>query len=515
MTFNQPTIDYAGLSPLIALLATLCVVIIASIIPRVGRFSVGLLTLIGFAATAGLTVWQWGASENLISNALRIDDIGSMAILIALLAAAGTVLLSLREPAAYTAGHGAYYALLIGSVMGMVVLAQSINLISFFVGLELLSIPLYVLCGAAVRRKESLESGLKYLIVGSLGSATLLYGFALIYGATGSTDFGVIAEELTSDQLASDTLVLAGVAMAVVGIAFKLSLAPFHQWAPDVYEGAPTPITAFMAVATKAVVFVAFARLLEQGLGELSGIWSDALAVLAVISIVIGNVGAIGQRSIKRLLGYSGIAQGGYILVGLVVVSTEGAGAMIFYLAVYALANLAVFAPLVARERESGFGDDVNGIAGIGRTRPWLAWPMTIGVLSMIGLPGTAGFIGKLFLIQAAVDGDYTWLAVVVVIGTVVSLGYYLRLLSAIWMEPQPDAPKTQSPMPVIAGGAPEADSVTRSQEEVPPGSSRCVLVVGTGVICAVATVLLGIYPEQLVGWATEAGEVITRAVGL
>jgi NADH-quinone oxidoreductase subunit N len=408
MTFTPPVIDYAGLSPLIALVATLCVVIVASIIPRIGRFTVALLTLIGFGAAAGLTVWQWGNSENLMANALRLDDIGSMAILIALVAAAGTVLLSLREPAAYSAGHGAYYSLLVGSVIGMTVLAQSINLISFFVGLELLSIPLYVLCGAAVKREKSLESGLKYLIVGSLGSATLLYGFALIYGATGSTNFGVIAEELTSNQLASDTLILAGAAMAIVGMAFKLSLAPFHQWAPDVYEGAPTPITGFMAVATKAIVFVAFARLLEQALGELSGTWDAALAVLAVISIVIGNVGALGQRSIKRLLGYSGIAQGGYILVGLVVANTQGAGAMLFYLAVYTLANFAVFAPLVARERESGFGDDVSGIAGIGRTRPWLAWPMTIGVLSMIGLPGTAGFIGKLYLIEAAVNADYT-----------------------------------------------------------------------------------------------------------
>ena len=515
MTFTPPTIDYAGLSPLIALVATLCVVIIASVIPRVGRFTVAALTLIGLGAAAGLTVWQWGASENLMANALRIDDLGSMAILIALVAGVATVLLSLREPAAYSAQHGAFYSLLVGSLIGMVVLAQSINLISFFVGLELLSIPLYVLCGSAVKQEKSLESGLKYLIVGSLGSATLLYGFALIYGATGSTDFGVIAEELTSNDLGSDTLVLAGVALAVVGMAFKLSLAPFHQWAPDVYEGAPTPITGFMAVATKAIVFVAFARLLEQALGELAGTWDAALAVIAVISIVIGNVGALGQRSVKRLLGYSGIAQGGYILVGLVVANAEGAGAMIFYLAVYMFANLAVFAPLVARERESGFGDDVSGIAGIGRSRPWLAWPMTIGVLSMIGLPGTAGFIGKLYLIEAAVDDDYTWLAVVVVIGTVVSLGYYLRLLSAIWMQPQPDAPVSESALPRIAGAAPEADATDGEREQVPPGSSRCVLVVGTGVIAAAATVFCGIYPEQLIQWATEAGEALTRAVGL
>lgn len=514
MNFSTPVIDYAGLSPVIALSATLCLVLVASILPKVGRFAVAGITLLGFGATAAATVWQWGERANLVSNALRLDELSCMAILIVLVVAAATVLLSLREPAAYSAEHGAFYALLVGSVLGMTILAESINLISFFVGLELLSIPLYVLCGSAVKRESSLESGLKYLIVGSLGSATLLYGFALIYGATGSTDFGVIAEELTSKSLAGDALVLAGVALAMVGLAFKLTLAPFHQWAPDVYQGAPTPITGFMAAATKAAVFVAFARLLVQALGELSGTWDAALAVLAVASIVVGNVGALGQASIKRMLGYAGIAQAGYILVGLVVTSTEGVSAMIYYIAVYALANIAFFAALTARERESGLGDSVESVAGIGTSRPWLSWPMTIGLLSMIGLPGTAGFIAKLYLIEVSVNASYTWLAVVVVMGTVVSLGYYLRLLATIWTQPESTRDSAASSMPKISGAAPEADPVLASGE-VPPGSSRCVLVVGTGVICAAATVFAGIYPEQLIQWATEAGQALSRAVGL
>lgn len=511
MIFKPPTLDYAGLSPLIALVGSLCVVLILSIIPRVGRITVAVATLIGFALTAGLTVWQWGEQKNLVADSLRIDEFGSMAVLIVLLVAAATVVLSLREPAAFSAGHGAFYALLIGSVLGMAVLAWSINLISFFVGLELLSIPLYVLCGSAVRQEKSLESGLKYLIVGSLGSATLLYGFALIYGSTGSTDFGVIAEELTSPSLRDDSLVLAGLALAMVGMAFKLSLAPFHQWAPDVYQGAPTPITGFMAAATKAAVFVAFARLLEQAFGELSGTWDGVLAVLAVASIVIGNVGALGQRSIKRMLGYAGISQAGYVLIGLVVANTDGAEALIYYLAVYALANLAVFAPLVIRERESSAGDSVESFTGIGTSRPWLAWPMTIGILSMIGLPGTAGFIGKLFLIEAAVEGSYTWLAVVLVIGTVVSLGYYLRLLATIWMSTGDEI----SEAPRIAGGSPEADEAQLADGDRPGTSGSLVLIAGVGVLAAVLTVLLGIYPEMVVQWAAEAGAALSQAAGL
>ena len=233
-------------------------------------------------------------------------------------------MLSIREPAAEDAGHGAFYALLLGSVLGMVLLAQAQNLVSFFVGLELLSIPLYVMCGSAIRKEASLESGLKYLIIGSLGSATLLYGFAMLYGASGSTDFSAIAEALGPGGEADDTLVLIGVAMVAVGLAFKTSLAPFHQWTPDVYQGAPTPVTAFMAVATKAAAFVAFARFFEVALGPVADDWDAALAALAVISIVVGNLGALGQDSLKRLLGYSGIAQAGYMLAGIVVASETG-----------------------------------------------------------------------------------------------------------------------------------------------------------------------------------------------
>ena len=326
--------------------------------------------MVALAATAGLLIWQWGDSTDLVSGALRLDDLAISISLIAILTAAFTVLLSIREPAVEQAGSGEYHALLLGSVLGMVLLAQAQNLVSFFVAIETLSIPLYILCATDLRRERSLESGLKYLIVGSLGSATLLYGMALLYGGSGSTDFAGIAEGIGQSGLLGDPLVLIGIAMAGVGLAFKTSIAPFHQWTPDVYQGAPTPVTSFMAVATKAAAFAVFIRFFDVALAPQAGDWQPALAVLAAISIVVGNVGALGQSSLKRLLGYSGVAQAGYILGGIVVASEAGVNAMVFYLAGYAFMNLAAFAVVVARERETPYGDEIRSVQGLGRERP-------------------------------------------------------------------------------------------------------------------------------------------------
>src|SRR5262245_29430906 len=497
MSFNAPHIDYAGLSPVIALTAGLCIVLLLGLIPRLGgRFVMAYLTIAVLATPAGLSIWQWSSNTSLVAGELRLDAFALSATLIACLAAAVAVVLSLREPAAEEAGHGACYTLLLGSVLGMTLISQSQNLIAFFVSLELLSIPLYVLCASARRTERSLEAGLKYLIIGSIGSATLLYGFALLYGGSGSTDFAGIAKGLSGGN-GNDTIVLIGTAMVATGLAFKTSVAPFHQWTPDVYQGAPTPITAFMAVATKAAAFIALARLFEVALGPIAHDWKPALAALAVISIAVGNVGALGQDSLKRLMGYSGIAQAGYMLAGVVVATEKGLEALVFYLAAYTLMNLAVFAVVVARERETDRGDDIEALAGIGRTRPLLAWPLTIGMLALAGLPGTSGFMGKLFLIEASVDGDYTWLGVTIVIGTMVSLAYYLRVVAAMWMRPDPAAATAQS-MPAIAGASPEADAI-------PKGASRCWLIVGSALVCGAATIVFGVAPSPLIDWASHA----------
>jgi NADH-quinone oxidoreductase subunit N len=494
-TFNAPEMDYAALSPLIALTVGLCVVLLAGVFKPLKR-AVPALAMVALGATAGLLIWQWGDSTDLVSGALRLDDLAISISLIAILTAAFTVLLSAREPAVEQAGPGEYHALLLGSVLGMVLLAQAQNLVSFFVAIETLSIPLYILCATDLRRERSLESGLKYLIVGSLGSATLLYGMALLYGGSGSTDFAGIAEGIGQSGLLGDPLVLIGIAMAGVGLAFKTSIAPFHQWTPDVYQGAPTPVTSFMAVATKAAAFAVFIRFFDVALAPQADDWQPALAVLAAISIVVGNVGALGQSSLKRLLGYSGVAQAGYILGGIVVASEAGVNAMVFYLAGYAFMNLAAFAVVIARERETPYGDEIRSVQGLGRERPALAWPLTISMLGLAGLPATVGFIGKLYLIEALVEGDYTWLAVFIAVGTMISLAYYLRVVAAMWM---PGEEGAATATPAIAGASPEADPID-------PEAGRRPHLVAPAVLAAAGVVFFGVIPQPLVEFAEHAG---------
>jgi NADH-quinone oxidoreductase subunit N len=496
LNFHEPVIDYAGIAPIIALTVGLCVVLLSAVFRPLKRTAPG-LTLLTLAAAAGLLIWQWGESKSLVSGALRLDDLAISISLIAILTAGFCVLLSRGEPAAEQAGHGEYHALLVGSVLGMVLLAEAQNLVTFFVALETLSIPLYILCATNLRREGSLESGLKYLIVGSLGSATLLYGMAFLYGGTGSTDFAGIATGIAHGGLLGDPLILIGIAMAAVGLAFKTSIAPFHQWTPDVYEGAPTPITSFMAVATKAAAFAVFLRFFVVALGPEVDDWAPALAVLAAVSILVGNVGALGQDSLKRMLGYSGVAQAGYMLGGVVVASEVGVSSLVFYLGGYAFMNLAAFAVIVARERETPFGDGIRAVQGLGAERPLLAWPLTIAMLGLAGLPATVGFIGKLYLIEALVEGDYTWLAVFIAIGTMISLAYYLRVVAAMWMRVEGEG--VAGATPAIAGASPQADPID-------PEAGRRWYLAGPAVLAAAATVFFGVIPQPLVDFASRAG---------
>ena len=496
MNFHEPHIDYAGIAPILALTVGLVVVLMTAVFKPLRR-TAPFLTLVTLGATAGLLIWHWNESLELITGALVLDNLAISLSLIAILMAAFCVVLSIREPAAEEAGSGEYHALLIASVLGMVLLTQAANLVTFFVAIETLSIPLYILCATNLRREGSLESGLKYLIIGSLGSATLLYGMAFLYGGTGSTDFTGIAIGIAHKGMLSDPLILIGIAMAAVGLAFKTSIAPFHQWTPDVYQGAPTPITTFMAVATKAAAFAVFLRFFDVALGPQVNEWAPALAVLAAISIVVGNVGALGQSSLKRMLGYSGVAQAGYMLGGIVVASESGTSALIFYLAAYAFMNLAAFAVVIARERETPYGDGIRSVQGLGASRPLLAWPLTISMLGLAGLPATAGFIGKLYLIEALVEGDYTWLAVFIAVGTMISLAYYLRVVAAMWM--RPDGETVPGGAPAIAGAAPEADPID-------PEAGRRIYLVGPALLAAAATIFFGIIPQPLVDFAAHAG---------
>ncbi|MDP9345757.1 MAG: NADH-quinone oxidoreductase subunit N, partial [Actinomycetota bacterium] len=458
---KAPYVDFAGLSPLIALLGGATVVLMTGLLrPRLVRETlVPVLAIVAFGTTIGLGIWQYGDPKNLISGALRLDDLTLVLSFVFCTGGIAAVLLSLSAIAPREAAHGEYYALMLTAAGGMWVLVAAQNLVTVFLGLELLSIPLYVLCATEMRRATSLESGLKYLIIGSVGSATVLYGLAFLYGATGSTDFSGIARGAGGDA-AGDPLLLTGIALTVVGLGFKASVAPFHQWTPDVYEGAPTPVTAFMAVATKAAAFGVFLRLFDEGLLGASADWAPALAALATVTIAVGNVGAIGQSSLKRLMAWSSVAQAGYMLAGVVVATRLGASATVFYLAVYLVMNLAAFAVIAVRERATGLGDDIASVRGLGTTQPLLAGALTLAMLGLSGIPATAGFIGKFYLIDAAVDGDYAWLGVAIVVGSMVSLVYYLKVIAAMWMQQAPVAATAVSASagrPALAGGSAEA----------------------------------------------------------
>jgi NADH-quinone oxidoreductase subunit N len=499
---TAPHIDYQGLAPLFAVTGGSLVILMASLFRArwIHRVLLPGLAVVALGAAIGLSIWNWepGDTKPIIEGALAVDTLSLGMSMLCFVAGIATVFLSLRAIAVREAGGGEYHALLLGSIAGMTVLVSAENLVTLFIGLELLSIPLYVLCATELRRRVSLESGLKYLVIGSVGSGTLLYGLAFVYGATGTTDFAGIGAAIGDKVSATDPLLLTGIAFAATGLAFKASIAPFHQWTPDVYQGAPTPVTAFMAVATKAAAFAVFLRLFAEAFPDIQPTWGDALTALAFITIIIGNVGAIPQRSLKRMLAWSGVAQAGYILTGVIVGTQLGLKAMAFYLAVYLLMNMAAFAVVIARERVSPAGDDLASFEGLGRADPWLAWPLTIAMLGLAGFPATAGFIGKFYLLSAAIDGGYDWLAVMIVVGSVISLGYYLRVIAAVWMAPADlEVPTAAGPVRRLArvgGWSPEAEGWAQPE------------VLAVALVSAAAVIFFGIIPSPLLNLANDVG---------
>jgi NADH-quinone oxidoreductase subunit N len=509
-----PHIDWAELSPLAVLAVGALVVLLVGLAGKAEVRSrvVPALSLVTLAGAIGTEIWRFQHAQTIVAGALRMDDLGLIVDLVCAASAVAAVLLSLRAEAPREAGHGEFHGLLLFSVMGMGVLISAQDLITLFLGLELLSIPLYILCAADYRREGSLESGLKYLIIGSVGSATLVYGLAMIYGATGQTGFTKIAQVLAdggpSGSLLSDPLLLSGIGLAVVGFAFKASVAPFHQWTPDVYEGAPTPITAFMATATKAAALAVFLRFFDVAVISAQTTWAPALAALATATMLIGNVGALGQTSLKRMLGYSGVAQAGYMLSGVVVGTRLGISATVLYIIAYLFMNIAAFA-VIAHQEAAGGDDQIGGLAGLSRRSPVLAGTMTIAMLALAGIPGTVGFIGKFQLIHALVDGGYGWLAIVLVVGAMISLGYYLRVVAAVWMSPDrarlgapaaatPRSPAAPGGYAPIAGGSPEADKLPYPE------------IVLVAVVFAAAAIFFGVIPGPLFHFASHAGAALT-----
>ena len=436
-------LNVVAATPLIISAGTAVLAMGAGLLPgrAVRRHGPAAVGIAGIVAAIVMSVVLWGDRQEAFSGGLRADRFSLLMNIIFLSAALLTILLAWREPAAVDR-RGEFVGLILISATGMMLVAGAGDLISIFLGVEVLSVSLYVLCALEVWRERSLESGLKYLITGAVGAAILLYGLTLLFGATGSTSLAVIGETLGQSSFSDEPLLVAAMALIASGLAFKASAAPFHMWTPDVYEGAPTTVTAFMSTATKAAAFAAFLRIFSGALPDLQPDWRAAIATIAVASIVVGNIAALVQTNMKRLLAYSSIAQAGYLLIGVAVGTIDGAEAVLYYLLAYGAMTMAAFAVVIIREREVEDGDTLAALRGYGRARPVLGVVMTVSMLSLAGFPPLSGFIGKFLLFGAAVEGDMTWLAIVGALGSIVSLGYYLRVVGVTWLTPLEGEPR-------------------------------------------------------------------------
>ncbi len=400
---------------------------------------VGWLSLVGVILAIAACGWLWsrGARVEGLPTSVALDAFRWAASIVVLLGTALCIVISIAYLEREQIAIPEYHVMILFAAIGMLFLVGGSDLMVLFLGLELMSVAVYVLAGINRRSLLSAEAALKYFLLGAFASAFLLYGIALLYGATGSTRLALVAGTVPYLQGEARVLILAGIGLVIIGFAFKVAAVPFHQWAPDVYDGAPTPVTAFMAAAVKTAAFAAFARVLLQGLGQMHRDWSDVLWWLAVATMVAGNLLALAQRSLKRMLAYSSIAHAGYLLTALVTGSLAGAAALLFYLLFYTLVTVAAFGVLMAKGRGGERDVTVDDLAGLAQSQPLLAFVMAVAMLTLLGFPGTAGFIGKWYILYAVAGGGQQLLAALLVLASVVSAGYYLPVIMAMYMKPR------------------------------------------------------------------------------
>lgn len=398
------------------------------------------ISAFGVAVTLFLVCFQGGALERFggrtFNGMFIVDAFGLFFSATFLIGTLLVILLTVDYARRERTHLGEYYFLLLMATVGMMLMAQSTNLVMIFLGLELLSISVYVLAGFERFRTRSVEAALKYFLLGAFSTGFFLYGIALLYGATGSMDLEAIAERAPrpGGDGAGGGFFVAGIVLLLVGFAFKVAIVPFHMWSPDVYEGAPTSVTAFMAAGVKAAGFAAFVRVFLSTFEAHADQWAPLLAFLAVATMVVGNLAAIAQSNLKRLLAYSSVAHAGYLLVALVAHNELGASSFLFYLLAYTLMTIGAFGVVIAVGRRGEPHETFADIAGLGSRQPFLAAAMAVFMFSLAGVPPTAGFVGKFYIFSAAVEAGYAWLAVVMVLASVVSVYYYLKVTVAMYM---------------------------------------------------------------------------------
>ena len=416
-----------------------------------------------------------------VANGLiAVDRFALFFKIVFLLSAAITVLMSTRYLEVEGAPAGEYFFLILCATLGMMVMAGGIDLITIFIGLETMAISFYILVGFIKPNQRSNEAAIKYFLLGAFSLGILLYGMSIMYGLSGTTGLRAMAPILAGQQ--GDPRLVLAVILVVAGVGFKIAAVPFHMWAPDVYEGAPTPITAFLSVGSKAASFAMLMRIFLEGLPSSSADWRVLFWLLAVVTMTVGNIAALTQTNIKRMLAYSSIAHAGYVLMGIVAGTTRGVSAMLIYLFIYVFMQLGAFTVVVLLRRRDVIGDELKDFSGLAFRNPFAAFSMLLFMLSLGGIPPTAGFMGKFWLFSAAIDSGYIWLAIIGVLNSAISLYYYVRLVVFMYLKKE----------------------TIGSEPTISPS-----LTFALGVAVA-ATLVLGLYPR----WLFEVAEASARTLG-
>jgi NADH-quinone oxidoreductase subunit N len=472
--------DLTTILPTILIVAWACVLLLVDLfIPKGHKGWTALLAAVGLAGALGVTLAQAGLQRSAFGGMVVLDGFSSF--MNALFLASGLLAIAIAYGYLKRMGleRGEYYTLIMFSISGMLLMSQAADLIVVFLALELLSIPLYVLAAFARPRADSEEAGLKYFLLGAFASGFVVYGISLVFGATGATQLTAITAAVAAGTF-TKYLLLIGAALILVGFSFKVAAVPFHMWTPDVYQGAPTSVTGFMAVGAKAAGFAALLRIFVTAFPSLDLDFVPVLWGLAALTMVVGNVVAISQSNIKRLLAYSSIAHAGYILMAFVTFgnpkfASDAVASALFYLVTYAITSFGAWAVVIALEKPDGKGLEINDFAGLGRKRPLLAAAMTIFMLSLTGMPPTLGLVGKFYLFRTAIQGGFIGLAIIGVLTSLISAYYYLRVVVTMYMR-DGDAETTREPWLDLTWG-----------------------------LSALATVVLSFLPMALFAWAAGA----------
>ncbi len=474
-----PAISWSVIGPeLILSLTAMGLLLITCLARRAARGAIPYLGLAGVLIALFYCVSLWGHSQYGFNRMVIQDNYSLFFKLIFLLTAGLTILMSVRFLKLEGFEHGEYYVLLLFATVGMMLMASAADLIIIFLGLETFSLAIYVLAGFFRTQVKSNESSVKYFLLGAFSSGFLLYGIALIYGATGTTQLKGIYDFAAKMDLLTDPLLLIGMCLLIVGFGFKVASVPFHMWTPDVYEGAPTTVTAFMSVGAKAAGFAAFLRVFLYSFSSLQTDWIWILWVLAVLTMTLGNIVAIAQRNIKRMLAYSSIAHAGYILVAMVAAGELGTASVLYYLMAYAFMNLGAFAVVVLYGRKAEENILIGDYSGMASKYPLLAAAMAIFMFSLAGIPPTAGFVGKFYIFSAAVKAGYIGLAVIGVLNSALSVYYYLRVTVMMYMR------------------GPE-----KEQERLEIGPAMAAAL----IIAVLGTLQMGITPSQYLNLARQS----------